>query len=86
MYLQKMEPALHYKQRISEADDLAADFIENEIGRHDWMNNWTVWKDKHPDYRERIRTWLEKLGENLPPEDLIQAIDRMKILVPGKWK
>jgi len=86
MYLQ-MDPTLHYHPpRISEAEDLAADFVEQVIGRHDWMNNWPVWKGKNPDYRERIRSWLEALGENLDPEELIQAIERMKLLTPGKWK
>jgi hypothetical protein len=81
-----VEPSLHYRHRISEASDLAADFIENEIGRHDWMENWPKWKSKHPDYRERIRAWLERIGENLDPDEIVQAIDQMKILAPGKWR
>lgn len=86
MYLRKMDPSLHFRRPISEADDLAADFIENEIGRHDWVNNWKSWQKKHPDHKERIRGWLERLGEPHDPQDIIDAIGRMVILTPGKWK
>ena len=69
--------------------DLALDFIENEVGRHDWKNNWPAFKAKHqtPDaLKTVIQTWLDYIGEQCDPTLVIVFIDGLCQERAGKWR
>lgn len=80
--------ALHYFRPHSgpETDDLAADFIENEVGRLDWSVNWPRYKAKHPDYPARIQNFFHRLGREVDAEAIARHLDLMVITRPGPWK
>ncbi len=82
-----MDPAFQFRaKQVLETEDIAADFVENELGRHDWMRNWPVYKSK-PDLRERIATWLKHSGyTSADPADVEEAIERFLRARPGRWR
>lgn len=82
-----MDPNLHYRQQSpQELDDHVATFVEQELGRHDWMHNWPAWKTKYPNYREKIRSFFWQLGVDIDPDDVIRHIDNMILTRPGRWR
>lgn len=94
-----MDPLSHFTQRhhqpkdgndtavtFEEMDDLVAMFVNNELGRHDWAFNWAIWKVKHPDYLDRIKSFFLLQGEKVNPEDVCKHIDQMILTRPGRWR
>ena len=82
-----MDVPLQYKSRqILEVEDLVAAFVENELGRHDWANNWPAWKAKHPNYLEKIKGYFHHMGEDINPEEIVRYLDNMIISRPGRWR
>ncbi len=82
-----MEPAhLFRAHQVLETEDIASDFIENEIGRHDWMSNWPTYKAKQPNLRGRIATWLSNAGYVAEPEEIERKIDQLILTRPGRWR
>lgn len=65
-------------------EEVAADFIENEVGRFDWINNWAKFKEKH-DAFVKVRQYLATHRINASPEEVISEIERMVKFNPGKW-
>ncbi len=65
--------------------EIAADFIENEIGRHDWANNWSVIKAKENPLA-RVQAYLTNYGLVADPRKIVAAIDQMVAETPGRWK
>lgn len=66
-------------------ENIACDYVENEVGRLDWVNNWNVYKQKH-NVVENVSTWLQSLGLNADPDAVIRCIDLMAETRPGKWQ
>lgn len=82
-----MDLPLQFRPRqILEMEDLVATFVENELGRHDWANNWAAWKVKYPNYLDKIRGFFHQLGENVNPEEVARYIDQMILTRPGRWR
>ena len=57
----------HIDQIIDEADihDLACDFIEQEVGRFHFADNWLKFKEsKHVEPKRYIRLWLQSINED----------------------
>lgn len=82
-----MEPAHLFRARhVLETEDIASDFIENEVGRHDWASNWPKYKAKQPNLRGRIATWLANAGYSASPEEVEHAIDQLILTRPGRWR
>jgi hypothetical protein len=75
-----------HQRQFEDTDDLVATFVENELGRHDWMNNWAAWKVKYPNYLDKIRSFFERQGEQVNPEDVCKHIDQMILVRPGRWR
>jgi hypothetical protein len=66
-------------------EEIAADFIENEVGRFDWMVNWNKIKSKgNPVHK--VMDYLETYGIDADPEEIVDIIDQMVIDNPGRWK
>lgn len=82
-----MDLPLQFRPRqILEMEDLVATFVENELGRHDWANNWAAWKTKHSNYLDKIRGFFHQLGEDVNPEEVARYIDQMILTRPGRWR
>lgn len=59
-----------------DTEDLAAEYIEGEVGRHDWAHNWPQHKSKHgKDLRNKVMAWLKLYEIDHDPDALIAAID-----------
>ena len=66
--------------------DIALEYMEGEIGRHDWRRNWQEHKRLHGDkLKERIAEWLKHFEIDHDPQGLISYIDDELSMNPGKW-
>jgi len=82
-----VDATLQFKRRPSHViDDVAYDFIENEVGRHDWSNNWQKWRREKPDLKERVQAWLDRYQIDQEPQGLIDFLDSMVQTRVGKWR
>ena len=78
-------PELHFRRRHDpDIEDVAATFIEQEVGRFDWKNNWTVYKNK-PSLSDRVAAWLALMDLQIDPSDLIAEVDRLSAERSGRW-
>ncbi len=66
-------------------EEIAADFIENEVGRFDWVNNWQAIK-KRGDPVARVRAYLLLYDLRANPVEIVNIIDQMAQNNPGRWK
>jgi len=69
--------------QVVDADDLARDFVETEVGPFDHKNNWEALK-RRTDIRERVRQWLEQLNVDNNPDEVVAAIDSV-VARAGRW-
>ena len=66
--------------------DLALEYVEGEVGRHDYQHNWQQHKSKHgQNLRERVAAWLRHYEVDHDPEAIISYIDDELMVRPGKW-
>lgn len=65
--------------------DIAADFVENEIGRFDWVNNWSVVRGRE-NVVGLVQAYLTKYGMAADPTAVVAEIDQMAQNNPGRWK
>jgi hypothetical protein len=65
--------------------DIAADFIENEVGRFDWVNNWQVVRSKG-DPLGKVQAYLDQYGLVADAQAVVDAIDQLAAENPGRWK
>lgn len=57
-------------------EELACDFIEEEIGRHDWLNNWEQVKNRR-NIESMVFWWLERIGaEDVTAGEIVDYIDK----------
>lgn len=65
-------------------EDLALTFIEEEVGRHDWQENWQRIKEAGT-ATLKLHEWLTALGcTDITPTKVEQEIDRLAKR-PGKY-
>lgn len=57
-----------------EAEDMAANFVEQALGRHDWLNNWKRLKEKKEE-EQRIRAWIGQYQIETDPQSIISVLD-----------
>lgn len=65
-------------------DDVAADFVEQEVGQHDWVRNWQQMRAAQ-DPVERVSSWMQGYQLRLDPAELVQRLDDMAAL-GGAWR
>ena len=65
-------------------EDVAACFVEEELGRFDFVNNWNQAKSRGS-IVDRIAQWLDRVRLNVDPNELIAALDRLAASRPGRW-
>lgn len=65
--------------------EIAADFIENEVGRFDWVNNWQVIRGRE-DPVAMVQAYLARYGLVANAQEIVNSIDQMAQDNPGRWK
>ncbi len=65
--------------------DVAADFIENEVGRFDWLRNWGVIRSQG-DPVPKVQAYLDTYAITADARKIVAEIDRMAVENPGRWK
>jgi hypothetical protein len=65
--------------------EIAADFVEDEIGHYDWVNNWRVVKGRE-DVVAKVAGYLREYSLPGDPQEIVNIIDRMASDNPGRWK
>lgn len=81
-----ISPDLMMRARSPAADteDLALSFVEEEVGRFDWVNNWQTLR-KTADMRQRVQEWLSALRVEHSPDEIVSYLDRLVVERSGKW-
>ncbi len=64
--------------------DLALTYMEDEVGRFDWRNNWPKIKETGS-ARQRIQDWLDALRIEHDPDEIIAYLDNMVAERGGRW-
>jgi len=64
---------------------MALAFVEEELGRHDWKNNWQTTKVAGTAL-PRIRSWLRVMGYEAEPKDVFDEIEKLSLNRTGQWK
>lgn len=68
-----------------EIHDLAADFVEQEVGRLDWVKNLALLKS-NGQLQPRLEDWLKRMGyghELAAP--IVEEVERL-LKLPGRWR
>lgn len=75
-----------FRQRTFEdvTQDVSLDFMEQEIGRHDWRNNWDKVKEAG-DVRAKIKAWLERMAIDHDPQLIVDYLDDLHRNNEGRW-
>jgi len=75
-----------YRQKpLVDTEDLALQFVEEEVGRFDFRNNWAKLKETN-NVRQRIQQWLEALNVQGNPDDIIAYLDKLVVERAGNWR
>jgi len=72
-----------------ELTELAADFIEEEVGQYDWFNNLKATKERLGDegLKYAIRLWMEETGRNGDASKVAGELDRLAREFPtARWQ
>jgi len=67
-----------------DTEDLALSFMEEEVGRFDWMNNWPKIKATGT-ARQRVQDWLSALQIEHSPDEIVSYLDKIVAERSGKW-
>ena len=67
-----------------ETEDLALLFVEEEVGRFDWRNNWPRIRAAGV-ARQRIEGWLQAIHSHHDPDSLMAFLDWMVHERTGRW-
>lgn len=68
-----------------DAEDLAFVFMEEEIGRFDWKNNWKKIKESGT-ARQRVQNWLNAMQlQDQNPDEIVSILDQVASERSGRW-
>ncbi|MGV0949067.1 MAG: hypothetical protein ACOYB3_00035 [Azonexus sp.] len=66
--------------------DIALEYMEGEVGRHDWKRNWQDHKKRHgAALKTKVAEWLKHFEIDHDPQGLIDYIDGELSMKDGKW-
>lgn len=66
--------------------DIALEYMEGEVGRHDWKRNWQDHKKRHGEsLKDKVAAWLKHYEIDHDPQGLIDYIDGELSMREGKW-
>lgn len=69
---------------LPDVEDLAYTFMEEEIGRFDWKNNWEKIKGQGT-ARSKVQNWLDALHVEHNPDEIISFLDGVAQTRSGRW-
>jgi hypothetical protein len=85
-----VEPSSVYRPGVhpQDTEDLAFEFMEQEVGRLDWRNNWPKVKaNLGPEgIVRKVQAWLNYMGIEYDPGLIIAFLDDMVTNRNGNWK
>lgn len=64
--------------------DLAATFMEEEVGRFDWADNWPKIKAAGTAH-QKVQDWLSALQIEHDPNEIVTYLDGMVAERKGRW-
>jgi len=67
-----------------DTEDLALSFMEDEVGRFDWANNWAKVKELGT-ARQKVQEWLNALQIEHDPDEIVSYLDKMVAERSGRW-
>jgi len=67
-----------------DTEDLALSFMEEEVGRFDWANNWAKLKESGG-ARQRVQNWLSALQIEHDPDEIVSFLDGLTAARSGRW-
>lgn len=67
-----------------DTEDLALTFIEEEVGRFDWKNNWPKIKEQGT-ARQRVQDWLNAIQVEHNADEIVSYLDKMVAGRSGRW-
>jgi hypothetical protein len=76
---------IHRTKPMVDTEDLACQFMEDEVGRFDFRTNWAKLKQTN-NVRQRIQQWLEALKVEGNPDAIIEYLDRLVADRAGSWR
>lgn len=80
-----MTPDLMFRTKsLPDTEDLALSFMEEEIGRFDWLNNWAKIKESGT-ARQRVQDWLSALRIEHDPDEIVSFLDGITAERSGRW-
>ena len=71
--------AQHIIDQLTNTEDLAMDFIETEVGHHDWCSNLETWFNEHgvDGVVSAVECWLKTSGQDGDPDAIVAYLKRM---------
>lgn len=67
-----------------DTEDLALTFMEEEVGRFDWRNNWPKIKEQG-NARQRVQDWLNAIHVEHNPDEIVSYLDQLLDGRSGRW-
>jgi hypothetical protein len=84
-YLLTMTPDLVERTDFDrETEDLSCAFVEEEVGRYDWRNNWLAIRAAGV-ARERVQRWLQAMKSDHDPDKILACLDQLSRTLSGRW-
>jgi hypothetical protein len=85
-----VEPSVIYRPSAhpQDTEDIAFEFMEQEIGRLDWRNNWPKVKADLGPYGtvRKVQSWLNYIGIEYDPGLIVAFLDDMAKNRNGNWR
>ena len=66
-----------------DTEDLALTFMEEEVGRFDWRNNWPKIKERGA--RQKVQDWLSAIHVEHSPDEIVSYLDQLYDGRSGRW-
>lgn len=80
-----IEHVLNEEHEDENLADIAADFVEDELGRLDWMGNWNLIRSRENPV-QRIQSYLDTYGISADATQIAAYLDKLVASNPGRWK
>lgn len=79
-----MSTNLPSRTENDETEDLACDFVEQELGKWDWQGNWDILKAADI-AEQRIADWLMQVKVTHSAKSIEKFLDHRVANLRGRW-
>lgn len=77
-------PQFFPTKRTDDVEDMALSFVEGELGRHDWQNNWKTAKAQGT-AMPRLEAWLRVMDSGAASTEVYAYLDKLVDSRSGRW-